>query len=83
MVSAETRSVIDRAKKLYAERLQTTLEAEHRDRFVAIEPESGDYFLDDALDGAVRAAREKHPDRISHVIRVGHKAAIHIGEMTC
>jgi hypothetical protein len=83
MVSADTRSVIDRAKRIYDERLRTTLEAEHHGRFVAIEPESGDFFLADTLDGAVRAAREKHEHRISHVIRVGHKAAIHIGEMSC
>lgn len=83
MVSAETRSVIDRAKRIYAERLQSELEPEHRDRFVAIEPESGDYFLADTLDGAVNAAIEKHPDRITHVIRIGHRAAIHIGVLTC
>lgn len=83
MVSAESRSVIDRAKRLYAERLQPVLEAEHPDRFVAIEPESGDYFVADSLDGAIRASREKYPDRLSHVMRVGHKAAIHIGLMTC
>jgi hypothetical protein len=79
MVSAETRSIIDRAKQLYAERLQTALEAEHRDRFVAIEPESGDYFLADTLDEAADAAQAAHPTRRSHVIRIGHKAALHIG----
>ena len=79
MVSADTRTLIDWAKRLYAERLQSALEADHRDRFVAIEPESGDHFLADTLDAAVRAARAKHPARLSHVIRVGHPAALHIG----
>lgn len=79
MVSADTKSVVDRSKQIYAERLQTTLEADHRDQFVAIEPESGEYFLAKTLDEAVRAARAKHPHRLSHVIRVGHIAAIHIG----
>ena len=45
MVSAETKSVIDRAKRIYAAQLQDELEAEHMDRFVAIEPDSGEYFL--------------------------------------
>ncbi len=81
MISAETQSVADRAKRLYAEQLQTPLEAEHRDRFVAIEPESGDHFLADTLDAAVRAARTRHPTRLTHVIRVGHRAVFHIGEM--
>jgi hypothetical protein len=79
MVSADTQSVIDRAKQIYAERLRAALEADHRGRFVAIEPVSGDYFLADTLDGAVRAARAKHPARLSHTIRVGHPAAVHLG----
>jgi hypothetical protein len=79
MISADTRSVIDRAKQIYAERLQAALEADHRGRFVAIEPESGEYFLADTLDGAVRAARARHPDRLSHTVRVGHPAALHLG----
>ena len=79
MVSAETRSVIDRAKRIYTERLQATLEADHRGRFVAIEPESGEHFLADTLDDAVRAARARHPDRLSYTVRVGHPAALHLG----
>jgi hypothetical protein len=54
-------------------------EARHHGRFVAIEPESGDHFLADTLDGAVRAARTKHPSRLSHVVRVGCPAALHLG----
>ena len=79
MVSADTRSVIDRAKQIYAEQLRVALEADHTGRFVAIEPVSGDYFLADTLDAAVRAARAKHPDRLSHTVRVGHPAALHLG----
>jgi hypothetical protein len=79
MVSADTRAVIDRAKRLYAERLQPLLEPQHRNRFVAIEPESGDYFLGDTFDEAVRSARAKYPSRLSHTIRIGHRAAFHLG----
>ena len=79
MISADTRSVIDRAKQIYAERLQVALEADHRGRFVAIEPVSGDYFLADTLDWAVLAARTRHPARLSHTVRVGYPAALHLG----
>ena len=79
MVSEKTRLMIDRAEQIYAERLQTMLEAEERGRFVAVEPESGDYFLADIFDGAVFAARDKYPDRLTYTIRVGYKAALHIG----
>ena len=79
MVSADTKSVIERAKRLYAERLQATLEAQHRGWFVAIEPESGEHFLTETLDGAVRAARTRHPARLSHTVRIGHPTALHLG----
>jgi hypothetical protein len=79
MVSADTRSVIERAKRIYAERLQALLEPRHLNRFVAIEPESGEYFLGDTFDEAVKSARAKHPSRLSHTIRIGHPAAFHMG----
>ena len=62
--------------------LQAELEATHPDRYVAIEPESGEHFLADSFGGAVAAARAAHPDRISFVIRIGHPAAIHLGGVT-
>ncbi len=79
MVSADTKAVIERAKRLYAEQLQAVLELEHRNRFVAIEPESGEYFLGDTFDEAVQLARAKHPSRLSHTIRIGYRAAFHLG----
>lgn len=81
MISAETKAVIERAKHIYAKDLRANLEAEHMGRFVAIEPESGEYFLGDTFDDAVKAARTKFPSRLSHTIRIGHRAAFHIGGM--
>jgi len=78
MISAETKSVIDRAKHIYADQLPRNLESQHRDRFVAIEPESGEYFLGDTFDEAVKSARTKYPSRLSHTIRIGHRATFHI-----
>jgi len=80
MISDETRSVIERSKKIY-EQHRESLEAEHRDRYVAIEPQSGEIFLGDTFDDAVKAARTEYPSRLSHTIRIGHEAAFHIGWM--
>lgn len=79
MTASDTKTIVQQAKRIYAERLQTSLEQNHRDRFVAIEPESGDFFLGDSFDDAVSAARTRHPQRISHTIRIGHRAAFHLG----
>ena len=49
MISIQTQAVSDRARAIYAGRLKESLEADHRDRFVAIEPDSEDYFVGDSL----------------------------------
>ena len=82
MISSHTISVAERAKAIYSRRLQAELEAAHADRYVAIEPESGEHFLADSFRGAIAAARAAYPDRISFVIRIGHPAAIHLGGLT-
>jgi len=82
MISKHTRSVAEKAKALYADQWQTELEKEHHGKFVAIEPESGCYYLGDTYGEAVMAARESHPHQISFVLRIGHEAAIHIGAMS-
>ena len=82
MVSEHTRSVANRAKVIYEDQLRSQLEKEHHGKYVAIEPESGNFFLGETYSEAVMTARESHPNRISFVIRIGHDAAIHIGVMT-
>lgn len=79
MISPQTRSVIDRATRIYDDRLRHKMEPEHSGRFVAVEPESGEYFLADSFDDAVTAARIAYPTRLSHVLRVGYAAAFHVG----
>ena len=79
MVSARTNEVIRRAKQIYATQLQSELESQHMDRYVAIEPESGEHFLGNTFDEAVKSARTKYPSRLSHTIWIGHLAAFHVG----
>lgn len=81
MTSTHTNRVADLAKAIYSERLQADLEASHPNKYVAIEPESGQHFLANSFGGAVEAARAVYPDRISFVIRIGHPAALHLGGM--
>ncbi len=58
---------------IYEQRLRTRLEATNLDDFVAIEPESGDFFLGKTLSEALEAARAAHPARLPFVVRVGHR----------
>lgn len=75
-------SVAESAKKVYEEDLQSRLEQEHKDDFVAIEPSSRSFFLGKTFLEVALAAKKKFPDRKSFVIRIGHEAAFHIGVFT-
>ena len=79
MASNNTDRIAQAARQLYEEKLRASLEQHHVDKFVAIEPTSGEYFLGDTLSEAIGASRAKYPDRLAHAMRVGHKAAIHFG----
>jgi hypothetical protein len=79
MTSQELQKLVREAEWIYQHRLKQQLEQSHPDAFVAIEPVSGDYFLGPTLSEALGAARTAHPDRLAHAVRVGHKAAVHLG----
>jgi len=49
------------------------------DAFVAIEPESGDYFVEPTFSQAAAKARTAHPGRQAAVFRVGHDAGHYMG----
>ena len=79
MTESDVDEFVRRAEEIYASRLRAVLEPEHVDDFVVIEPESGEYFLGKTLNEATRAARRTYPDRLTHAMRVGHRAAVHFG----
>ncbi|MBT5020237.1 hypothetical protein OAF42_02285 [Planctomicrobium sp.] len=79
MISDRTKDVAQRATELYEGKLRSKLEDTNMHAFVAIEPDSGDHFIGATLSEAMQAARLEYPDRLSFGIRVGHRAAVHIG----
>ncbi len=72
-------SIAEQAKRFYESRLKSDLEANHRDKFVAIEPVSESFFLAPEFIDAAMAAKLAFPDRKSFVLRIGHETAFHIG----
>lgn len=79
MVSKKTEDVVRRATQLYEEKLRENLEKTNMNDFVAIEPDSGEYFFGKTLSEAIQASRSAHPDRLAFAMRVGHSAAVQIG----
>ena len=81
MLSDESKQIAVKSKKLYDERLRAKLEASDHGKFVCIEPQSGEHFVGDTFDDAVNKAIDAYPDRLTHTLRVGHSAALHLGVM--
>jgi hypothetical protein len=79
MASQQSQELARRAGVIYEQRLRAQLEHTHPDEFVAIEPDSGDYFLGRTLSDAIQAARSAHPARLPFILRVGHKATVELG----
>jgi hypothetical protein len=50
------------------------LEPRHKGKIIAIEVETGDYFLGDSVIEAVNKVKEKHPDKVFFIARIGYKA---------
>lgn len=72
-------TIAEHAKAIYETELKAILESTHRDQFVAIEPQSKSYFVDEESINAALAAKQAYPDRKSFLIRIGHPAAFHLG----
>jgi hypothetical protein len=54
------------------ENIKPLLEPEHKGEIVAIEVESGDYFLAETVIKAGQKAKEKYPDKVFYFVRIGH-----------
>ena len=79
MISEESKAVAEKARTIYESQLRKELEQKHSGRYLCIEPLSGSYFLGDTFDQAVNAAIDAFPERLTHTLRVGHSAALHLG----
>ena len=79
IVSDKTADVARRATQLYEEQLRAKLERTNLNDFMAIEPDSGEYFFGKTLSEAIQASRAACPDRLAFAMRVGHSAAVQIG----
>lgn len=71
--------IVGQAKEFYEAELRELLESEHRDEFVTIEPVSRTYYLGSTFSEAVQKAKRACPGFLSYTLRIGHRAALHLG----
>jgi len=63
-----------KAQAIYRKKLKPKLERKHKGRIVAIDVESGDYFLGKTVLESIEKGRKKHPGKIFYAVRIGYPA---------
>ncbi|MEW5701861.1 MAG: hypothetical protein AB1792_06495 [Candidatus Zixiibacteriota bacterium] len=67
-----------RGREIYATKLKAILEPNYIGLYVAIEVQSGDYYLGDSPEEAVASAESSRPGGVFHLMRVGFGGAYHL-----
>lgn len=65
-------AIAQKGRKIYEERLKAKLEKDFKGKIVAIEIDTGDYFLGDTVSTALERAESKYPGKVFHLVRVGY-----------
>jgi len=65
---------VDRGEEIYR-KIKEKLEPAHKGEFVAIEVDTGDYFVGKDPIDADEKARVKYPDAVFFLARIGYRAA--------
>jgi hypothetical protein len=71
---AERKEFYQRCKPIF-DKVKSELIETHYNWFVAIEPDSGDYFIDKDSSGASQQCRQKHPGKIPNIFRINETGA--------
>ena len=71
--------LIERGQNTYRKTLASILEPAHDGEFVAVEPDSGRYFLGNTASKALVAAHAAMPANLFYLTRVGRETAHTVG----
>lgn len=69
-----TKELVRLGEKRYEE-IRDQVEKKYKNKFIVIEVDSGDYFIDKDSVKATLKARKKHPEAIFYLARIGYPAA--------
>lgn len=69
--STSAEEIIQKGQKFYEEKLKDKLEKKFAGKFVAIEINSGKYFIGNTLEQALEKAQGKFPYEVFHSIKIG------------
>jgi len=77
--ATDREEIARRGQEYYDRFLRAKLEPEHKGKYLVLDIDTGDYELDADEMTAIDRARAKHPHSVFYILRVGYRAAVHIG----
>ena len=77
--TAANDDLVERGQTTYRQRLAAMLEPSHEGEFVAVEPDSGRYFLGNTASETLAAAHAAMPNNLFYLTRVGRETAHTVG----
>ena len=75
MIAPDLEGFDEKAIEIYERKLKKKLEPKYKGKMIAIEVDSGKYFMGETLSEAGEKATTAFPDKIFYFKRVGYKAA--------
>ena len=72
MKNGDTRAFDRKAEAIYRKKLKPKLEGKYQGRIVAIDFESGDFFVGKTVLEAIEKGRKKHPRKLFYAVRIGY-----------
>jgi len=66
--------LVEKGEEIY-KKIRDKLEPAHKGEFLAINVDTGEYWLGKTATEADKKAREKYPDEVFYLARVGRRAA--------
>jgi len=75
----DPKGIAERGTQIYAAKYQEKLEKEYPGQFVAIDVRSEEAFVKASPEDALRAAQQKNPHGMFHLIRIGSPGVFRVG----
>ena len=81
MASAQmsSKELAQRGQQIYDREIRKKVEQQHRGKFLVVEVESHDYDMDADPVVADERLRQRHPDSLFYMVRIGRRAAFKLG----
>ncbi|CAD6492952.1 MAG: hypothetical protein CHKLHMKO_00381 [Candidatus Argoarchaeum ethanivorans] len=71
----DIRKIGEKGRELF-KKISDELQRDYRGKFVAIDVDSGDYFVGDTSVDAGKKARGTYPGKVFYLGRIGYRAAV-------